>query len=101
LAVPPAAGLTAYRIVQEALSNARRHAAGAPVRIALRVAGRTLAVDVTNGPGAPLDAAPDGPTQGLAGMRERATTVGGALAAGPTPDGGFAVHAELLLAGEA
>jgi signal transduction histidine kinase len=99
--VPPATGLTAYRIVQEALSNARRHAAGAPVRIELRAEGPALAVDVVNGPGVPIDNGTGEPAQGLIGMRERATMVGGSLAAEPTPDGGFAVRAILPITGDA
>ena len=101
LPVPAGTGLTAYRIVQEALSNARRHAAGAPVRIALRARGNTLVVDVVNGPGVPLDAGTPGMALGLVGMRERAAMLGGSLVAGPTADGGFAVHATLPMTGEA
>jgi signal transduction histidine kinase len=99
--VPSGAGLTAYRIVQEALSNARRHAAGAPVRIALRAEDTALAVSVVNGPGVPIDTGLGRPAHGLVGMRERATMLGGSLVAGPTPDGGFAVRATLPMTGAA
>ena len=93
-AVPlsPGVDLTAYRILQEALTNARRHAPGAGVELELRYEDSTLHLEVRdNGPGAAAEA--DG--HGLAGMRERAEMVGGALAAGPAPEGGFAVRAEL------
>jgi signal transduction histidine kinase len=95
--VPPAVALTAYRIVQESLSNAGRHAPGAPVRIDIANGDGTVKVDVVNGPGgtAPADANGAGqPGHGLAGMRERVALLGGRLHAGPS-GGGFAVHAEL------
>ncbi|GIJ47455.1 two-component sensor histidine kinase [Virgisporangium aliadipatigenens] len=94
--VPSAVQLTAYRIVQEALSNATRHAPGAPVRVSLDVwPDRELRLLVAND----VDPAPNGPVRpglGLAGMRERATALGGRLTAGPGPDG-FAVRATLPL----
>ena len=93
-AVPlmPGVDLTAYRILQEALTNARRHAPGADVELELRYENATLHLEVRdNGPGAPAQA--NG--HGLAGMRERAEMVGGTLDAGPAPEGGFAVRAEL------
>ncbi|GAA2627454.1 histidine kinase [Dactylosporangium fulvum] len=96
--VPPAVGLAAFRIVQEALSNARRHAAGAPVLIRLTRADDTLGVFVHNGPGADGITARDG--HGLLGMRERAAAVGGTLEAGPVGDG-YLVRATLPLDGEA
>jgi signal transduction histidine kinase len=103
LTVPDSVGLTAYRIVQEALSNARRHAAGGAVHIILHVDGETLVVDVVNGRGTPMETPdqPDGKTagQGLEGMRARAGALGGTLVAGPTSDGGFAVHAKLPTGG--
>ena len=93
-AVPlmPGVDLTAYRILQEALTNARRHAPGADVELELRYENATLHLEVRdNGLGAPAEA--NG--HGLAGMRERAEMVGGTLDAGPAPEGGFAVRAEL------
>jgi signal transduction histidine kinase len=102
LFVPPGVGLTAYRIVQEALSNARRHAAGASVDISLDVLGELLVVRVANGPGVAVDPRPDGePPHGLVGMRERAETLGGTLECGRTWDGGFAVQATLPIRGAA
>ncbi|MGN6175391.1 MAG: sensor histidine kinase [Streptosporangiaceae bacterium] len=90
----PGVELAAYRIVQEALTNARRHAPGAAVDVELHHADHALAVRIRdNGPGPPL-AAPDG-GHGLAGMRERAAAVGGELCTGEAPGGGFLVIARL------
>ncbi|MFF6990337.1 histidine kinase [Streptomyces sp. NPDC010273] len=90
----PGIEVTAYRIVQEALTNARRHAPGAAVDVELRYGGEDLAVRVRdNGPGP----ASDGAGHGLLGMRERAATVGGTLLTGPAPGGGFLVEARLPL----
>jgi signal transduction histidine kinase len=145
--VPAGVGVCAYRIVQESLTNASRHAPGAPVTITvdhnraavlLRVAngpttapagasggggrgaagvnGRSGAADgasATDGRGAGSASGRDGAAeasttdgrgagghghgQGLAGMRERVALLGGALTAGPSPDGGFIVSATLPL----
>ncbi|WP_405898225.1 histidine kinase [Streptomyces sp. NBC_00727] len=106
--VPEAVGLSAYRIVQEALANVVRHAPGAHTRVSLSVsepeppAGPRLTVLVVNGPppdasGGPLEASGTG--HGLVGMRERVRIIGGTLDAGPLPDGGFRVAALLPLTG--
>jgi signal transduction histidine kinase len=96
----PGVELTAYRIVQEALTNARRHAPGTAVDVELRYHDDTLRLRVRdNGPGPPATA--DGPGggeyggHGLLGMRERAATVGGSLRTGAAPGGGFLVEAVL------
>jgi signal transduction histidine kinase len=101
--VPPSAGLCAYRIVQEALSNARRHAPGAPVTVSVGCNADTVTLRVTNGPGVPIGPRSNGhrPGHGLIGMRERAELLGGSLSAGPAPRGGFAVSAVLPLGGSA
>jgi signal transduction histidine kinase len=101
--VPPSADLCAYRIVQEALSNAGRHAAGAPVAVCVGYDAGTVTLQVTNGPGvsAGSRAGGHGPGHGLAGMRERVELLGGSLSAGPAPGGGFAVSAVLPLGGSA
>ncbi|MFJ9899012.1 sensor histidine kinase [Streptomyces sp. NPDC091280] len=92
----PGVEVTAYRIVQEALTNARRHAPGAAVDVELRYGEADLAVRVRdNGPG--RSAAHDS-GHGLLGMRERAATVGGTLHTGPAPGGGFLVEARLPVA---
>ena len=89
----PGVELAAYRIVQEALTNARRHAPGAAVDVELRYAEDWLRLRIRdNGPG---HAARSRTGHGLLGMRERAAAVGGALQAGDTRGGGFCVEAEL------
>jgi signal transduction histidine kinase len=93
-AVDPGVGLAAYRIVQEALTNARRHAPGAAVDVEVRYGpGELRLVIRDNGPG-PQQTAPAG-GHGLLGMRERAAAVGGDLRAGATTVGGFLVEARL------
>lgn len=92
--VPAAVDRTAYRIVQESLTNIARHAAAttASVRIDHRPGALAIRVD-DNGEAAP-DTAPV-PGVGLLGMRERVTALGGSLHAGPRSTGGFSVQAEL------
>jgi signal transduction histidine kinase len=92
--VDPGVGLATYRIVQEALTNARRHAPGAAVDVEVRYGdGEVRLVIRDNGPG-PQPAAPAG-GHGLPGMRERAAAVGGELRAGAASVGGFLVVARL------
>lgn len=93
--VPPAVQLAAYRLVQEGLSNARRHAPGAPVSVAVTGAGPALRVTVANATGGPSTG--PGAGYGLAGMRERVALLGGTLRAGPRPGGGWQVEAVLPL----
>ena len=93
--------LTAYRIVQEGLTNARKHG-GAQVDVALRRRRGGLQVEVAdNGgrTGEPMAAA--GPGHGLTGMRERVAAVGGSLVAGPEPGGGYRIVAWLPTEGAA
>ncbi|WP_435973311.1 sensor histidine kinase [Streptomyces sp. Qhu_M48] len=95
-AVPAATGRTVYRIAQEGLTNARKHAPGTRVTVTLRGRpGEGLTVDIHN-------PAPDGPVphvpgsgQGLIGLTERAALAGGRLEHGPAPGGGFSLHAWL------
>nr|WSX79356.1 sensor histidine kinase [Streptomyces sp. NBC_00899] len=86
----------AYRIVQEALTNVRKHAPGARTRVLVRRAGAVLLVEVHNGPGpqAAASALPSG-GHGLAGLRERAAQLGGDFDALPAASGGFLVRARL------
>lgn len=92
---PDSARLTAYRVVQEALTNVCRHAPGARVSVRLAATDGAVVVDVENDPlGSNLPVSP-GSGYGLAGMRERVSLFGGTVTAGATPAGGFAVHAEL------
>ncbi len=100
--------LAAYRIVQEALTNARRHAEGAAVDVELHYTADALRLRVRdNGPGPPATspcpspATPPSGGHGLLGMRERAAAVGGELRTGPAHGGGFAVEATLPTAAEA
>jgi signal transduction histidine kinase len=92
-ALPAMVDLSAYRIVQEAVTNVMKHAPGAAVDLLVRRTDRAIDVIVVDdGPGAVPD--PTG-GQGLIGMRERAALVGGYLTAGPAQGGGFRVHAKL------
>ncbi|CAL9388573.1 hypothetical protein SUDANB145_01219 [Streptomyces sp. enrichment culture] len=92
-AVPASVGRTAYRIAQEALTNARKHAPGTDVSVSVTGApGDGLTVTVRNAPpGRDVPPVP-GSGQGLIGLTERATLTGGTLRHGPTADGGFEVR---------
>jgi signal transduction histidine kinase len=92
--LPEALQLAAYRIVQESLTNASRHAAGARARVSLSFEGERLLVTVESGTGAAGNGSSSGAGVGVIGMRERAAAVGGALRAASSPDG-FRVAAEL------
>jgi len=94
--VPDQVGLSAFRIVQQALANAAQHAPGAPVRVHVAVGPSALDIEVVNGPGSG-QGRPGGGT-GVTGMRERAELHDGHVDAGPE-DGGFAVRATLPLDG--
>ena len=91
-----AVGRTAYRIVQEGLTNAHRHAPGAPVTVDVRgTPGEGLDVAVVNDrPGGPVPVAL-GSSTGLIGVAERVAVVGGTVEHGPTADGGFRLRARL------
>jgi signal transduction histidine kinase len=99
-AVSHAVGLCAYRIVQEALSNAGRHAPGAPVHVVVERDREGLRLEVVNGPpvlSPEVPARGARPGHGIAGMRERVAILGGSISAGPNAVGGFAVSALLPL----
>jgi signal transduction histidine kinase len=98
--LPAGLALTVYRIVQEALTNAARHAAGSRVGVSLRYEPDALDVAVVDDGGHPVEQAPGG-GRGLLGMRERVAVFAGTLETGPSPEGGFAVHARLPLPSEA
>jgi signal transduction histidine kinase len=87
-ALPPAT----YRVVQEALTNVRKHAGAVPTRVTVRRERSELVIEVEND-GPVVAAAAAG--NGLTGMRERVTALGGTLLAGPRADGGFRVTARL------
>jgi signal transduction histidine kinase len=85
---------SAYRIVQEALTNTLRHAGASRAEVTVRSGPDGVELDVVdNGRGTGV--APAGAGRGIVGMRERAEMLGGTLDAGPLPDGGFRVHARL------
>jgi signal transduction histidine kinase len=93
--LPPGADLSAYRIVQEALTNALRHAGGASARVVVRYEPDALELEIADdGPGPPEDAEASG-GHGVIGMRERVQLFGGELETGPRPGGGFLVRARL------
>ncbi|BAJ26789.1 MULTISPECIES: sensor histidine kinase [Kitasatospora] len=83
-----ATGHAAYRIAQEGLTNAHKHAPGAAITLTVRYEPDALVVEVANGPGTDGSAAVSG-GQGLTGLRERARLLGGMVHSGPLPDGGF------------
>ncbi len=89
--VAPTTALTVYRIVQEGLSNAARHAPGARVEVTVA----RDSVQVRNGPSPAGPSHVGRPGHGLTGMRERVALLNGRFNAGPTPDGGFVVRVEL------
>jgi signal transduction histidine kinase len=98
--LPPIADITFYRVIQEALSNAREHAPGAPARVLLCYRESEVSLEVEN------EARPAPERRrahrgfGLAGMRERAQLIGATFDAGPTPSGGWRVSLALPLDGE-
>jgi signal transduction histidine kinase len=91
--LPPGLDLSAYRIVQEALTNVVRHAGPATARIRIRYAPQSVDVEVVDDGRGGNPRPGDG--HGIAGMRERAALYGGTLHAGPRPGGGFRVAARL------
>jgi signal transduction histidine kinase len=93
--LPSGVALSAYRIVQEALTNARKHAGPAHVTVTVRHDAEQLALTIDDD-GRGMSTLPaDSGGYGLVGMRERATVLGGELTAGARPGGGFRVHAAL------
>lgn len=91
--VDAAVGLTAYRVVQEGISNAVRHAPGAQIRVHLSRSNNQFVVTVANTKGGRTSAG--GAGQGLLGMRERVSLLDGTVRAESTPDGGFVVEASM------
>jgi signal transduction histidine kinase len=97
-AVPPGPDLAGYRIVQEGLTNALKHAPGAHVSARVCATARELSIEVVDD-GAGSRARSNGDAghlgHGLLGMRERTSLYGGELTTGPRPGGGFGVHARI------
>jgi signal transduction histidine kinase len=99
--LPAGMDVSAYRVIQEGLTNALKHAGTVPTTVSLCYDPDALTVEVTNGGGdAHTPAAPE-PGHGLVGMRERVALYDGQLEAGPRPAGGFSVRARLPLTGGA
>ena len=100
-ALPPAVTVSAYRIVQEALTNVLKHAGPARAEVTVGCTGSAVTIEVTDdGPGNPAPFAVKGEGEaggghGLAGMHERVALFGGDLRTGPRPGGGFSVSARL------
>jgi signal transduction histidine kinase len=94
-ALPAGIDLSAYRIVQEALTNTLRHARARSVEVTIRGRSGAVEIEVVDDGRPPRTS--DGAGFGIIGMRERATVLGGTLEAGPTAHGGFRVHALLPL----
>ena len=91
--LPAGVDLSAYRIVQDALTNTLRHAGPARAWVAVRYGGDDVEIEVANDGRA--DAGADGDGHGLVGMRERVALCGGELHSGPRPGGGFRISARL------
>lgn len=93
--LPPGVEASVYRIAQEALTNAAKHAPRSAVRLRVARFGNGVAVEVRNAPPPRNGAAPVSSGHGLAGLRERVAIFGGTLDAGPLPDGGFRLAATI------
>jgi signal transduction histidine kinase len=90
--VPEGVGVSVHRIVQEALTNVVKHAAPAGCRVIVEASAGAVAIEVTDdGPGRRVLPQASGQAHGLIGIRERVALYGGTFAAGPRPEGGFAV----------
>ena len=90
----PGIDLAAYRIVQEALTNVRKHAGAASADVRIHYGEHELDLDICDDGRGPA-ASSNGSGHGLIGIRERVALYGGALHTGPEPQGGFGVHARL------
>ena len=98
VALPPGIDLSAYRIVQEALTNTLKHAGRTDVKVVVRYSASAVELEILDdGLGAPANI--NGAGHGLIGMRERTGLYGGTLEAGPRPSGGYEVRAYLPLGG--
>ena len=93
--LPPGVDVSAYRIVQEALTNALKHAGPARARVSVRFQADALELEIADTGAGAVNGAGDG--HGLVGMRERVAVFGGELASGPRPEGGFTISARLPL----
>jgi signal transduction histidine kinase len=98
----PTLEVSAYRIIQEALTNTRKHSLAVTAIVRVQYGITALEVEVIDaGPGRVVDPAGNSAGRGLMGMRERAALHGGHLSVGPRADGSFAVNATFPLNGDA
>jgi signal transduction histidine kinase len=95
--LPPGVDLTAYRLVQEGLTNAIKHARASKADVVVRYAEGSVEISVTDDGSGDGDGGGGG--HGLVGMRERVTVYGGELEAGPRPEGGYSLRARLPVQG--
>ena len=95
--LPATVDLAAYRILQESLTNALRHAGPTRATVTLNYADEHLVLEIVDDGSGDHDTPPLAGGHGIEGMRERATAAGGTLEAGPRPEGGFGVRARLPL----
>jgi signal transduction histidine kinase len=97
--LPDTAGRTVYRVIQEGLTNARKHAPGAPVEVTVTTDGETVVAEVISRRPAvttgPVPAAPAGPGAGLIGLAERVALADGRLEHGPNAIGDFMLRATI------
>jgi signal transduction histidine kinase len=98
-ALPRAVELSAYRIVQEALTNSLKHARAGRARVTIRYGADELEVEVTDDGRGPARSDGHGHGHGLVGVRERVKIYGGEMSAGPGADGGFVLNARLPVGG--
>jgi signal transduction histidine kinase len=99
--LPASVDLSAYRIVQESLTNTLRHSQATSARVVVRRLAERVRVEISDdGPARPLARLTGSGQRGIVGMRERARLLGGSLDAGPRPDGGFEVRADLPVTSE-
>ncbi len=96
-AVPAITAIAIYRVVQESLANTLKHAGASKAEVTIGYRPRSITVEITDDGRGITDGVTEG--HGLAGMRERVSALGGALTAGPVPGGGFAVRADIPVAG--
>jgi signal transduction histidine kinase len=95
--LPPGVDLSAYRIVQEALTNTLKHAGRAQAEVVVRYSSSAVELEIVDDGSGALEADINGSGHGLIGMRERTALYGGRLDAGPRRDGGYTVRARLPL----
>jgi signal transduction histidine kinase len=98
--LPAAVDISAYRIVQEALTNVLKHAGQATAEVSVKCGTDEVLIEVTDNGAGPQPAGQPGGGHGLAGMRERVALFGGELTTGPRPAGGFGIRARLPLGAE-